>query len=78
MWKLMENIIEKDDIDALTNFLNNSDRFTNGPKVKEFEKNFSRYIGSKYTVGLNSCTAALHIALAIHKFKKKKKIKKDE
>ena len=22
MWKLMENIIEKDDIDALTNFLN--------------------------------------------------------
>lgn len=45
-----------------------------GPKVKEFEKKFSKFIGSNYTVGLNSCTAALHIALAIHKFKKKKKV----
>ena len=35
-----------------------------GSKVKEFEKKFSSFIGSKYTVGLNSCTAALHIALA--------------
>ena len=41
-------------------------------KIKEFEKKFSKFIGSNYTVGLNSCTAALHIALAIHKFKKKK------
>ena len=43
-----------------------------GPKVKEFEKKFSKFIGSNYTVGLNSCLA-LHIALAIHKFKKRKR-----
>ena len=45
-----------------------------GSKVKEFEKKFSKFIGSKYAIGLNSCTAALHIALAIHKFKKKRKV----
>ena len=34
-----------------------------GPKVAKFEAQFSEYIGSKYSVGLNSCTAALHMAL---------------
>jgi perosamine synthetase len=34
-----------------------------GKRVKEFEKNFSKYIGSKYSIGTNSCTAALEIAL---------------
>jgi UDP-4-amino-4-deoxy-L-arabinose-oxoglutarate aminotransferase len=36
---------------------------TTGEKVEEFEHNFSRYIGQKYTVGLTSCTAALHLSL---------------
>ena len=44
-----------------------------GSKVKNFEKKFSKFIGSKYSLGLNSCTAALHIALAVNKFKRKKK-----
>ena len=34
-----------------------------GPKSKEFEEKFARYIGSDYAVGLNSATAALHLAL---------------
>ena len=33
-----------------------------GPKVKEFEDKFSKFIGTKYAVALNSCTAALHLA----------------
>lgn len=36
-----------------------------GPKTKEFESKFSDYIGVKYAVGLNSCTAALHLALNV-------------
>ena len=31
-----------------------------GKKVKEFEKNFSKFIGSKFSIGLNSCTAATY------------------
>jgi len=45
-----------------------------GSEVKDFENKFSKYIGTKYAVGLNSCTAALHIALAVNKFKSKKKV----
>ena len=37
---------------------------TNGPKVAEFENEFAKLVGSKYAVAVNSCTAALHLALA--------------
>ncbi len=33
-----------------------------GPRTIEFEKEFARYVGSSYAVGLNSCTAGLHLA----------------
>jgi dTDP-4-amino-4,6-dideoxygalactose transaminase len=36
---------------------------TTGETVKNFEVKFSRYIGTKYSVALTSCTAALHLAL---------------
>ena len=36
-----------------------------GPKTKEFEEKFVKYIGGKYAVGVNSATAALHLALKI-------------
>lgn len=36
---------------------------TRGPATERFEKAFSRYVGSRYALGLNSCTAALHLAL---------------
>lgn len=34
-----------------------------GPRTIEFEKRFAEYVGAKYCVGVNSCTAALHLAL---------------
>ena len=45
-----------------------------GSTVKEFELKFSSFIGTKFAIGLNSCTAALHLALAVNNFKKKKKV----
>ena len=45
-----------------------------GPNVLKFEKAWSRYFGSKYSLGVNSCTAALHISLAVNNFKKDKKV----
>ncbi len=36
-----------------------------GPKTAEFEKEFSRYVGVPYCVGVNSCTAALDLALKL-------------
>jgi len=34
-----------------------------GPKVREFERRFADYIGVEHAIAVNSCTAALHLAL---------------
>lgn len=34
-----------------------------GPKVAQFERDFSNYKGINYVAALNSCTAALHLAI---------------
>ena len=39
-----------------------SDWITTGPKMKQFEDQFKKYIGSKYAIAVNSGTAALHIS----------------
>jgi dTDP-4-amino-4,6-dideoxygalactose transaminase len=36
---------------------------TRGPKTIEFEQKFAFYVGAKHAIGVNSCTAALHLAL---------------
>lgn len=36
---------------------------TTGPKAKRFEAELSAYVGAAHAVGVNSCTAALHLAL---------------
>jgi dTDP-4-amino-4,6-dideoxygalactose transaminase len=37
---------------------------TTGPKVKRFETDFSAYTAATHALGVNSCTAGLHTALA--------------
>jgi len=37
---------------------------TKGPKTEQFEREFASYVGARHAVGLHSCTAALHLALA--------------
>lgn len=37
---------------------------TTGPKVKRFEADFAAYAGARHAIAVNSCTAALHLALA--------------
>ncbi len=36
---------------------------TTGPRAKAFEEQFANTVGSRHAVALNSCTAALHLAL---------------
>jgi len=45
-----------------------------GPKVSEFETAWSRFIGCTTAIGLNSATAALHLALHVFNFPKGKKV----
>lgn len=36
---------------------------TQGPRVAEFEKQFSKYIGCDHSIAVSSCTTALHLAM---------------
>jgi len=54
--------IGEDEIQAVVETLR-SGWLTTGPKVRQFEEDFARYIGCRHAVALNSGTAALHLAL---------------
>jgi len=54
--------ISEEDKKAVMQALN-SRWLTGGPRTKEFEELFTRYTRSKYSVAVNSCTAALHLAM---------------
>ena len=43
----------------------NSGWLTTGQKTRLFEKTFADYIGCKHAIGLNSCTAGLHLSLVV-------------
>ena len=51
-------------INGILNGSINTGWVTTGPKVKEFEEILCNYSSAKFAVALNSCTAALHLALA--------------
>src|SRR4030065_1916214 len=55
-------IIEEEEISEVLDVLK-SGWVTTGPKVKLFEREFAEYIGCKHAIAVNSCTAALHLAL---------------
>tara|TARA_B100000900_G_scaffold221215_1_gene187739 strand:- start:1300 stop:2448 length:1149 start_codon:yes stop_codon:yes gene_type:complete len=71
--RLFKPSFNNDEIIALKKIFNRS-WIGYGKEVKKFEEHWSKYIGIKYSVGVTSCSAALHIALASKKFKKKKKV----
>jgi dTDP-4-amino-4,6-dideoxygalactose transaminase len=54
--------LEEEDIERVVQVLR-SIFLTTGPVTAQFERKFSEYTGLRFTVGLSSCTAALHLAL---------------
>jgi dTDP-4-amino-4,6-dideoxygalactose transaminase len=55
-------LIDEDDERAVLDVLR-SGWITTGPRTKQFEKTLAAYVGSTHAVGVNSCTAALSLAL---------------
>ena len=55
---LMNNNITPDDNKSVINFLKKNPRLTNGEMVKSFEKKWSKWLGVKYSVFVNSGSAA--------------------
>ena len=54
--------IDQNDIDAVVSTLQ-SDYLTQGPKVREFEVKFAKYVGAKYSVAVNNATSGLHLSV---------------
>ncbi len=57
---LMDNNIDDSDIKSLTNFLKKNKKkiFTQSTQVRQFEKNWSKWLGCKYSVFVNSGSSA--------------------
>jgi UDP-4-amino-4,6-dideoxy-N-acetyl-beta-L-altrosamine transaminase len=53
--------ITDEDIDGVINALR-SDYLTQGPRIKEFEEAFAKYVRARYAVAVSNGTAALHLA----------------
>lgn len=64
-----KQLITKNDIKSVIKTLK-SDFLTQGPTVSKFEKNISKYCGSKYSVAVNSATSGLHIGCLALNLKK--------
>ena len=70
-WQLINDSITDGDKKALTDFINTpNQRFTQGPKVKQFEKTWSKYVGCEYSVFVNSGASANYIMASIMKEEK--------
>lgn len=66
-WPLINDNISKRDREILADFCLNGERFTNGPKVKEFEQLWSDWLGVKHSVMINSGASANYISIAMVK-----------
>ena len=66
-WPLINDNISQTDREVLANFCLNGERFTNGPKVKEFENIWSEWLGVKHSIMVNSGASANYISIAMVK-----------
>ncbi|MDO8486312.1 MAG: DegT/DnrJ/EryC1/StrS family aminotransferase [Candidatus Staskawiczbacteria bacterium] len=60
--KIENDFVKKEVLKKISELADNS-AFTLGPPVQEFEKNFSRFCGAKFCLGVSSGTDALRTAL---------------
>ena len=65
---------QKEEYDALQNVIE-SNNFTMGEKVKQYEKNFANFIGSSYSIMVNSGSSANLLMIAALFYTKKNELK---
>lgn len=63
VWKLQEHILNKESVQQMINFIKTTERYTQFVKVREFETEWSRWQGCKYSVFVNSGSSANLIIL---------------
>ena len=66
-WPLINDNVTASDRKALSNFILDNRRLTNGPKVKQFEEVWSNWLGVKYSTMVNSGNSGNFISMAMVK-----------
>ena len=75
---LMSDNFTKSDMNEVKKFINHKNiTLTQSKKVKEFEKKWSRWLGVKYSVFVNSGSSANYITISALKIINKNKIKNE-
>ena len=57
-WKLQEDALTDADLDGLVDFIRSKERFTQGPRIREFEQTYAKWNGCKFSVLVNSGSSA--------------------
>tara|TARA_R110002020_G_scaffold20838_4_gene70692 strand:+ start:9878 stop:11113 length:1236 start_codon:yes stop_codon:yes gene_type:complete len=67
---LMDDNITREDVNEVIDFLSQDPipRLTNGPKVKEFEEEWSKWLGVEYSLMVNSGSAANELTMLALKY----------
>ncbi len=71
-YPLMENNISKSDIKKIISFLKKNPKLTAGERTFEFEQKWSKWLGVKYSIFVNSGSSANFLTMAALKYFKKK------
>ena len=67
-WQLINDSITTEDKKTLTDFINTDGvRFTQGDQVRKFEEEWSKWVGCKHSVYVNSGASANYIMASIMK-----------
>lgn len=77
MYPLVPKKFTKDEIDVAVQSLN-TDQWTLGPSVRQFESEFARTVGSKYAVMVNSGSSANLVAITSYFFRKQNPLKRGD
>ena len=57
-WKLQEDALTEADLKALVDFIGSGKQFTQGPRIREFEQAYAKWMGTQYCVMVNSGSSA--------------------
>ena len=69
-YPLMRHNLTRDDLDTLVDYLKQDDpKLTSGPKVAEFEAQWSKWLGVRYSLFVNSGASANLLSMALLKLK---------
>lgn len=66
-WPLMDESVNDEDRNSLADFILSNQQLTNGPMTRQFESEWSNWLGVKHSVFINSGASGNYVSIAITK-----------